>query len=216
MNRTWWLVGCAALIGCSAPDDARKEPPKKIAVKSEAKSETAPAVFTVKMDTSKGVVLVEVHRDWSPNGVDHFYNLVKTGYFDGDRIYRVTQRYAQFGVNGDPSITGLWSMARIPDDKPVKQSNVKGTLTYAQEGAGTRTTQLFFNLQDNKALDKDKFAPIGKVTEGMDVVDHFYSGYGDWPPRGNGPDPVKVQAEGNVYLEARFPRLDYIKKATIQ
>jgi peptidyl-prolyl cis-trans isomerase A (cyclophilin A) len=212
MNRTWWLVVCAALIGCSAPEQAaKKEPPKQ----TEVKRDTAPDVFSVNLDTSKGPVVVEVHRDWAPKGVDHFYNLVTTGYFDGNRIYRVTQRYAQFGVNGDPKTTGLWSMARIPDDPP-KHSNLKGTLSYAQEGAGTRTTQLFFNLQDNKALDKDKFTPIGKVTAGMETVDRFYSGYGDWPPRGNGPDPAKVQAEGNPYLEARFPRLDYIKKATIQ
>ena len=212
MKRTWWLAICAVLTGCSAPEEvAKNAPPKKV----EVKSETAPAVFTVNLDTTKGLVVVEVHRDWAPNGADHFYNLVKTGYFDGNRIYRVTQRYAQFGVNGDPKTTGLWSMARIPDDPP-KHSNVKGTLTYAQEGAGTRTTQMFFNLQDNKALDKDKFAPIGTVTSGMDIVDRFYSGYGDWPPRGNGPDPAKVQAEGNSYLEARFPRLDAIRKATIQ
>ena len=211
MNRTWWLLGCAALIGCSGPEEAKVVPQKKV----EVKSETAPAVFTVNLDTTRGPVAVAIHRDWAPNGVDHFFNLVKTGYFDGARIFRVTQRYAQFGVNSDPKVTGLWSMARIPDDPP-KQSNVKGTLSYAQEGAGTRTTQLFFNLQDNKALDKDKFAPIGKVISGMEAVDRFYSGYGDWPPRGNGPDPAKVQAEGNSYLEAKFPRLDVIRKATIQ
>jgi len=211
MNRTLWLLCCVALAGCSGPEEAKKEAPKK----AEIQSETAPGVFTVNLDTTKGLVVVELHRDWAPNGVDHFYNLVKTGYFDGDRIYRVTQRYAQFGVNGDPQTTALWSMARIPDDPP-KHSNLKGTLTYAQEGAGTRTTQLFFNLQDNKALDKDKFAPIGKVVTGMDVVDRFYSGYGDWPPRGNGPDPALVQSQGSAYLDAHFPRLDFIRKATVQ
>src|SRR5690349_14686888 len=100
MIRAWWLVGCAMLLGCSAPEEARKEPPKKVAM-TEPKNETAPSVFTVNFDTSKGPVAVELHRDWAPNGVDHIYNLVKTGYFDGNRIYRVTQRYAQFGVNGD-------------------------------------------------------------------------------------------------------------------
>lgn len=211
MNRTCWLVCCIALIGCGAPDDAKKVPQKKV----EVPKGPPPAVFKVSFDTSRGLVVVEVHRDWAPRGVDHFWDLLQTGYFDGDRIYRVTQRYAQFGINGDPSVTSLWSTARIPDD-PRKQSNLKGTLTYAQEGPGSRTTQLFFNLQDNIALDKEKFAPIGKVVEGIDVLDHFYSGYGDWPPRGEGPDPAKLQAQGNPYLEARFPRLDYIKKATIQ
>jgi len=212
MRRLCWLGLCAALIGCSGPEEAKKtEAPKKAA---EVKNETAPAVFRVNLDTSRGPVVVEVHRDWSPNGADHFYNLVKTGYFDGNRIYRVTQHYAQFGVNGDPSLTSLWSTAHIPDDK-VKQKNVRGTLTYAQQGANSRTTQLFFNLQDNKDLDK-QFAPIGKVISGMDAVDHFYSGYGDWPPRGNGPDPALVQSQGSAYLDAHFPRLDFIRKATVQ
>ncbi len=105
------------------------------------------------LDTSKGKVVVEVHRDWAPVGVDHFYSLITTGYYDGARFFRVTQRYVQFGITGDPSTNGLWSTARIPDD-PVKQSNVKGTLTYAHLGPGSRTTQLFFNMQNNKALDK--------------------------------------------------------------
>jgi len=203
------LVLCAALIGCSS-EEAKKELPKK----AEVKSETAPDVFTVLFDTSKGPVTVEIHRDWAPHGVDHLYNLIKTGYYDGNRIYRVTHSYAQFGVNGDPATSRLWSMVSIPPD-PVKQSNVKGMLTYAQTGTGSRTTQLFFNLRDNKSLDKT-FAPIGKVTGGWDAVEHFYSGYGDWPPAGAGPEQAKLQAEGNSYLEARFPRLDYIKKASIQ
>ena len=105
-------------------------------------------------------------------------------------------------------------MVHIPAD-PVKQSNVKGMLTYAQTNAGARTTQLFFNLRDNKDLDKT-FAPVGRVTKGLDVVERFYSGYGDWPPRGEGPEPARIQAEGSTYLEARFPRLDYIRKASIQ
>jgi peptidyl-prolyl cis-trans isomerase A (cyclophilin A) len=212
MNRTWIVVAAALLSGCSAPQEANKVPPKKVEV---ARSETAPEVFKVALDTTRGPVVVEVHRAWSPNGADHFYNLVKTGYFDGNKIYRVTQRYAQFGINPDPSMTALWASARIPDD-PRKESNLKGTLAYAQEGAGTRTTQLFFNLQDNKALDKEKFTPIGKVISGWEAVDHFYSGYGDWPPRGNGPDAAQAQAQGNTYLEAKFPRLDTIKKAVIQ
>jgi peptidyl-prolyl cis-trans isomerase A (cyclophilin A) len=202
----WWVALCAAMIGCSA-----KEEPKKAAAKSD---NTPPDVFTVNLDTSKGKVAIEVHRDWAPVGVHHFYNLVQTGYYDGNRIYRVTQAYAQFGINGDPAVNNLWSTTRIPGD-PVKQSNVKGTVAFAQNGPGTRTTQLFFNLRDNKDLDKT-FVPIGKVVSGMDVVERFYSGYGDWPPRGHGPDPAKFQAQGNAYLEAQFPRLDYIKKVTIQ
>src|SRR5205085_2908435 len=147
------LVGlCAALIGCSANPEPKK---------AEVKNEDAPDVFTVNLDTSKGMVAIEVHRDWAPVGVHHFYNLVKTGYYNGNRIYRVTHAYAQFGIHGDPATNNLWSMTHIPAD-PVKQSNVKGTVAFAQAGPGTRTTQLFFNLRDNKDLDKN-FVPIGKV-----------------------------------------------------
>jgi len=109
----------------------------------------------------------------------------------------------------------LWSTAYLPDDK-VKQSNVKGTVSFAHLGPNSRTTQLFFNMKDNKDLDKHGFAPIGKVIEGMDVVEHFYSAYGETAPRGQGPDLSKIEVQGNVYLDAKFPRLDYIKKATIQ
>src|SRR4051794_1847173 len=187
MTRIWLVAFCATLVGCSS-----QEPPKK----AEVKNENPPEVFTARLDTSKGMVEVEVHRDWAPVGVHHFYNLVKTGYFDGNRIYRVTQAYAQFGINGDPATTSLWGTTHIPAD-PVKQSNVKGTIAFAQSGPTTRTTQLFFNLRDNKDLDKT-FVPIGKVTVGMDdIVERFYSGYGDWPPRGHGPEPGKIQAQGN-------------------
>src|SRR5215471_9514057 len=210
MRRGWWLALCAAMIGCGPGDEAKKAEPKKAAVKNE----TAPDVFTVNFDTSKGPVAVEVHRDWAPHGVDHLYNLVKAGYYDGNRLYPVTRAYAQFGVHGDPKVNNMWSMVQIAPD-PVKQSNVKGTLTFAQTNSGTRTTQLFFNLRDNKDLDKS-FAPIGKVTSGMDAVESFYNAYGDWPPRGQGPEPAKIQSEGNAYLEAHFPRLDFIRKASVQ
>jgi peptidyl-prolyl cis-trans isomerase A (cyclophilin A) len=217
--RSWWLLllgnsgvlACLALFGCSPSNQDRKAeaPP------SAAKTEIAPDAFQVNLDTSKGTVEVEVHRDWAPIGVDHFYSLVKLGYYDGNRFFRVTRSYVQFGINGDPKINGLWSMSFVPDD-PVKQSNVKGTLTYAHLGANNRTTQLFFNLRNNKDLDKAGFAPIGKITAGMDVVEGLYSSYGDMPPRGQGPDPSKIEVQGNSYLESRFPRLDFIKRAAIR
>jgi len=214
MRKTWWLaVGAAvslALGGCSSPDESKKAAPK--AAKVEEKT---PEVFQVVFDTSRGKVVVEVHHDWAPVGVDHFYSLIRTGYYDGVRFFRVTHSYVQFGINGDPQTNGLWSTARLPDDK-VKQSNVKGTLTYAHLGANSRTTQLFFNMKDNKDLDKQGFAPLGKVITGMDVVESFYSAYGDMVPRGQGPDPSKIEVQGNAYLDTKFPRLDYIKKATIQ
>jgi peptidyl-prolyl cis-trans isomerase A (cyclophilin A) len=215
MRRTGWLSLAAAawlgLGGCGSQDESKKEG----ATKPAARIEKTPDVFPVTFDTSKGAVTVEIHRDWAPAGADHFYMLVKTGYYDGNRFFRVTHSFVQFGISGDPKTNGLWSTGNLPDD-PVKQSNVKGTLTYAHLGKDNRTTQLFFNLKDNKYLDKQGFAPIGKVTEGMEVVDRLYSGYGDMPPRGQGPDPSKIEVQGNSYLENRFPRLDYIKKATIQ
>ena len=215
MRRSWWLAVSAAvslaLGGCSSSDESKKvEVPK-----AAAKVEKTPDVFHAVFDTSKGQVVVEVHRDWAPIGVDHFFNLIQTGFYDGVRFFRVTHSYVQFGINGNSKTNALWSTAYLPDD-PVKQSNVKGTLTFAHLGANNRTTQLFFNMKNNKDLDKQGFAPLGKVITGMDVVESLYSAYGDMAPRGQGPDPSKIEVQGNAYLDAKFPRLDYIKKATIQ
>jgi peptidyl-prolyl cis-trans isomerase A (cyclophilin A) len=215
MRRSWWLAVSAtvslALGGCSSSDESRKvEVPKPA-----PKVEKTPDVFHAVFDTSKGQVVVEVHRDWAPIGVDHFFNLIQTGFYDGVRFFRVTHSYVQFGINGNSKTNALWSTAYLPDD-PVKQSNVKGTLTFAHLGANNRTTQLFFNMKNNKDLDKQGFAPLGKVITGMDVVESLYSAYGDMAPRGQGPDPSKIEVQGNAYLDAKFPRLDYIKKATIQ
>ena len=215
MRRSWWLAVSAAvslaLGGCSSSDESKKvEVPK-----AAAKVEKTPDIFHAVFDTSKGQVVVEVHRDWAPVGVDHFFNLIQTGFYDGVRFFRVIHSYVQFGINGNSKTNALWSTAYLPDD-PVKQSNVKGTLTFAHLGANNRTTQLFFNMKNNKDLDKQGFAPIGKVITGMDVVESLYSAYGDMAPRGQGPDPSKIEVQGNAYLDAKFPRLDYIKKATIQ
>ena len=206
----WWIAAaCVALAGCSS-----SAPEKKIDV---TKTEKAPDVFNVNFDTSKGTVIVEVHRDWAPIGVDHFYTLVKTGFYDGTRFYRVLRDFvAQFGMNGDPKVNETWANASIPDD-PVRQSNVRGTLTYAAtQMPNSRSTQLFFNLRTNEQLDHAGFAPIGKVTQGMDVVDSFYNSYGETAPSGQGPDPTQIGTQGNQYLEAHFPRLDFVKKATVQ
>jgi peptidyl-prolyl cis-trans isomerase A (cyclophilin A) len=215
MRRSWWLALSAAvslaLGGCSSPDESKKAE----APKAAAKVEKTPDVFQAVFDTSKGKVVVEVQRDWAPIGVDHLFSLLQTGFYDGNRFFRVTHSYVQFGINGVPTANSLWSTAYLPDD-PVKQSNVKGTLTFAHLGANNRTTQLFFNMRNNKDLDKQGFAPLGKVITGMDVVESLYSAYGDMPPRGQGPDPSKIEVQGNTYLDTKFPRLDYIKKASIQ
>src|SRR5262245_60911668 len=182
-----------------------------------ALKETAPAKFTVKFDTSAGIFNVEVQRAWAPNGADRFYNLVKNGYYDNCRFFRVIEGFmVQFGINGDPAVNAVWQPARIPVD-PVKESNTRGYITYAMGAAPTtRTTQVFINFGDNASLDKDGFAPFGKVTSGMEVVDKIYKGYGEGPPRGKGPEQGRIQAEGNAYLTKDFPKLDYIKKATVE
>ena len=176
----------------------------------------APNVYTVNMDTSKGAVVIEVHRDWAPLGADRFYELVKSGYYNGARFFRVLPNFmAQFGIAADPQVTSKWKDAKIQDD-PVKESNVKGMVTFATAGPNTRTTQMFINIADNARLDGMGFAPIGKVMSGMEVVENFYKGYGEGAPRGHGPAQQLIEEQGNAYLEKDFPQLDYIKKATVQ
>ena len=180
-----------------------------------ALAERAPDTFKVNVDTSKGVFVIEVTRAWAPNGADRFYNLVKNGFFDQVRFFRVIARFmAQFGIHGDPAISAVWRNALIPDD-PVKQSNRRGYITFATAGPGTRTTQLFINLVDNGALDAQGFAPFGRVASGMNIVEKLYDGYGEGAPSGRGPEQGRAQMAGNAYLEKSFPKLDYIKTASI-
>jgi peptidyl-prolyl cis-trans isomerase A (cyclophilin A) len=177
--------------------------------------ETAPATYKARFETSKGAFVVDVTRDWAPNGADRFYNLVKNGFYDGVRFFRVLDGFmAQFGINGDPKVSAQWREARIQDD-PVKQSNRRGFITYAMAGPNTRTSQVFINYGDNSALDRQGFAPFGQVSSGMNVVDALHKGYGEGAPRGQGPDQGRVQMEGNSYLSKSFPQLDFVKKATI-
>jgi peptidyl-prolyl cis-trans isomerase A (cyclophilin A) len=178
-------------------------------------NEQAPAVYKAKFDTSKGSFVVEVHRDWAPNGADRFYNLVKNGFFNDARFFRVIDGFmVQFGINGDPKVSAVWQNADIPDD-PVKQSNSRGMITFATAGPNTRTTQVFINFGDNASLDGQGFSPFGKVVSGMDVVDSLYAGYGEGAPSGRGPNQGIVQSLGNDYLGKAFPKLDYITKASI-
>src|SRR5215475_8099113 len=175
-----------------------------------ALTEQAPPTFKAKFDTSKGPFVVEVHRDWAPKGADRFFNLVKNGFFDDTRFFRVVPNFmVQFGINGDPSIQRNWANANITDD-PVKQSNKKGYVTFATRGKDTRTTQVFINFKDNGFLDAQGFTPFGEVTTGMDVVEKITDQYGEKPNQG------AIQQQGNTYLKAQFPKLDYVKKATIE
>jgi peptidyl-prolyl cis-trans isomerase A (cyclophilin A) len=199
-------------MGCSSPDESKKKEAAPAPIR-----EVVPDVFHVKLDTSKGTIDIEVHRDWAPAGATHLFQLVKSGFYDGARFFRVVRGFVvQFGINGDPQTNAMWANATLPDD-PVKQHNVTGTVTYAMRGPNTRSTQLFINLADNRgSLDRQGFAPIGKVVEGMPVVLELHSAYGDMPPMGQGPDPARLQQQGNDYLDSHFPRLDFIKKATVQ
>lgn len=210
------MAGIVAFAKVSGPVLAGQATRGKPALMNPADlKERAPDAFKASFDTSAGAFVIEVHRDWSPNGADRFYNLVRRGYFDGLRFFRVIPGFmAQFGISGDPSISSVWRDARIPDD-PVKQGNKRGAITFATAGPGTRTTQLFINLADNAFLDKQGFSPFGQVVMGMDNVQKIYSGYGEGAPSGKGPDQGRVQREGNKYLESDFPRLDYIKTITI-
>ncbi|RPI28417.1 MAG: peptidylprolyl isomerase [Acidobacteria bacterium] len=177
--------------------------------------EQAPATYNVKFETTKGDILIKVTRSWAPNGADRFYNLVKIGFLDDTGFFRVLPGFmAQFGINGNTEVNRIWKNSEIPDD-PVKESNRRGFVTFATAGPNTRTTQLFINFADNSSLDGQGFAPIGKVVEGMSVVDSIYSGYGEGSPQGKGPNQGFIQGGGNQYLKKFFPELDYIKKATI-
>ena len=177
--------------------------------------EQAPATYKVHFDTSKGPFVIQVNRAWAPHGADRFYNLVKHGFFDNVRFFRVISGFmVQFGINGDPRVSARWREASIPDDT-VKQSNKRGMITFATAGPNTRTTQVFINFGDNAALDSQGFAPFGQVVSGMNVVDALNAEYGEGAPRGRGPEQGKLQMEGNAYLAKSFARMDYVKKATI-
>ena len=178
----------------------------------------APAISRVRLETTKGIIRLEMRREWAPRGVDRFYNLVRNGFYDNAAVFRIRAGlWAQFGINGDPKVAELWRARTIPDD-PRVLSNVRGTVAFAFKDPNGRTTQVFINLRDNSAShDKEPFAPIAKVIEGMEVADGLYSDYGEQSGggiRGGKQDPLFTG--GNEYLKRNFPRLDYIIKATIE
>jgi peptidyl-prolyl cis-trans isomerase A (cyclophilin A) len=171
----------------------------------------APDSFRVRFETSKGDFVVAVTRSLSPRGADRFHNLVEQGYFKDVRFFRVIGGFmAQFGMHGDPAVNKKWADASIPDD-PVAESNKRGTITFATRGPNTRSNQFFINFADNAMLDPQGFSPFGHVVEGMKVVDAIHAGYGDPPPDSQD----SISKEGNAYLARHFPKLDYIKSATI-
>jgi len=181
-------------------------------------SVTAPNAFKVRLETTKGAIVVDVHRDWAPNGVDRFYELVTSGYYDNAAFFRIRKgTWAQFGIAADPRLAQQWRTKTIPDDPFKGVSNTRGTIAYAFKDPNGRTTQVFINLKDNSAThDKEPFVVFGEVTQGMDVVDSLYADYGETAGggiRAGHQDPVFEG--GNGYLKKNFPLLDYIKKATV-
>ena len=212
------ILLCSSLLAQpSTKDGAGKEPPRGPGAKPSLMNPAslkvkAPEVYKAQFTTTKGDFVVEIHRDWSPNGADRFYNLVKSGFYDDASFFRVIPGFVvQFGMNAKPAVEAVWQKANIRDDA-VKQSNKKGYVVFATAVPNTRTTQVFINLGDNTSLDAQGFSPFGTVVEGMDVVEKFYSGYGD-PPRG--PDQGLVASQGKAYLDKNFSKLDSIKTAKI-
>ena len=198
----------------AAPKPAVAAPAGSRLLNPAALNAKAPEEFKVKLDTTKGPIVIELHRAWAPKGVDRFYNMVRAGFFSNVRFFRVIPMFmAQFGINGDPAVNTAWDKVRLLDDPPNGQKNVRGMLTYGTTGQpNSRGTQLFINYKDNSYLDAQGFVPIGQVVEGMEAADMLNSEYGSAPQNNQG----RIVAEGNKYLQANFPKLDYIKTATIE
>ncbi len=217
-TRTIALTALVILAAAAAGSEARAEQAavRKSLMVPAAFTDTAPDTYNVTFDTSIGEFVVKVTRAWAPNGADRFYNLVKNGFYDEARFFRAVPNFmVQFGLNANPTVSKIWQSARIPPDK-VTQSNKKGFITFAMGASpDTRTTQVFINFRNNANLDGMGFAPFGEVVSGIEVVNKIYTGYGEGAPRGGGPPQGRVVAEGNAYLIKSFPKLDYIKTATI-
>lgn len=217
--RTAHALALFALSGALACTGKPADPPSpgSAALLDPSKATaTAPDLFEVKLQTTQGEVVIEVHREWAPQGADRFYNLVKAGFYDDVAFFRAIDGFmVQFGMHGDPAVTRAWNAHPIPDD-PVTQSNRRGYVTFAKKNSpDSRTTQIFVNFRDNANLDQMGFAPFGQVTQGMDLLDGVYKGYGEGAPMGKGPDQMKIEQEGNAYLKRDFPKLDWVKTATL-
>jgi peptidyl-prolyl cis-trans isomerase A (cyclophilin A) len=197
MRRIFVLALLAALAACRSDEEGGLVTPPK-----------GPDRYRVKFETSKGDFIVEAVRGWAPLGADRFHELVRSGYYDGNRFFRVVPGFVvQWGLNGDPAVTRKWK--RNIEDDPAGVSNTPATICFATAGRQTRTTQVFINFGDNSRLDAQGFTPFGRVTEGMGVVMSINAEYEQKPDQG------RITSEGNSFLQAEFPNLDYIKKATI-
>ena len=208
------------LISVACKEKSPPVPPQEAAEPTPLPPSTPPDAaspdsFRVKFTTTKGNFTVVVNRAWAPKGADRFHRLVSEGYFKDIRFFRVLPGFmAQFGLSGNPALNAKMDTLRIPDD-PVTQSNKRGMLTFATAGPNTRSNQFFINYGDNTSLDVQGFSPFGRVVDGMKVVDAMYGGYGEGAPSGAGPSQELIVTQGNEYLQRAFPKLDYIKSATI-
>lgn len=208
------ILLCSALLAqapASKKATAKRAPAERPSLMNPASLKArAPEDFKVQFTTTKGDFVVEVHRDWAPLGADRFYNLVRNGFFTNSAFFRVVPGFiVQFGLGPNPAVNKVWEKASIKDD-PVKQSNKRGTLTFATAGPNTRTTQLFINFRDNAGLDSQGFAAFGEVVDGMDtVVDKISSAYGERPQQD------RITNEGDAYIAKDFPNIDKIKTAKV-
>jgi peptidyl-prolyl cis-trans isomerase A (cyclophilin A) len=231
------LLACAPYAVAQAPSVTPAQPKPSATQKSGAAAATtpvhraydrrllrpsllkdkAPDTYQVKFITTKGDFVITVTRAWAPVGADRFYNLVKHHFYDNASFFRAISGFmVQFGISAYPPVSKTWTTANITDDS-VAQSNTKGFITFATGGPGTRTTQVFINLADNSRLDREPsgpFAPFGQVTDGMNVVDSLYTGYGEGAPGGAGPSQDEIEKQGKEYLDKGWPKLDSIKTAT--
>ena len=213
MTRFTSILSAAVLVAVLVGAADEKKPAAKGAKAVAAPKPTppkGPESYRVKFVTSCGDFVVEVTRKWAPRGADRFHEAVTGGFYDECRFFRVVPNFVvQFGINGDPEVQRKWRLANLKDDPAAGKSNLKGMVTFATAGANTRTTQLFINIKDNKFLDQMGFTPFGKVVEGMTAIAKINPEYGGKANQG------VIQSEGNAYLKAEFPRMDYIKTARV-
>lgn len=195
------LTGCGASNPLSDPS------------KNQAQ---APETYKAEFDTTAGQFVIDVRREWAPRGADRFYNLVKSGFYDNSRFFRVVPGFVvQWGIPASPAVAKAWGENTVIQDDPVKQSNGVGFVSFASRGPNSRTTQVFINLRANANLDEMGFSPFGLVTTGMDVVMKLHAGYGEGAPMGQGPDQQRITSEGEEYLAREFAKLDKITRARI-
>lgn len=211
------LVG--AVAGCAPVASSSIAPaPEPLPVLQTPPDSTAIAAadsVLVRLATTKGDIDIMLRRSWAPHGAPRVAEAVAAGYYDNARFFRALRGFVvQWGIAADTAASRRWSARRLPDDT-VRESNRRGTVTFAAGGANTRTVQLFVNLRDNARLDALSFAPVGEVVRGMDVVDALHTGYGEGAPAGQGPTQAKIGAEGETYLAREFPLLDRIRTARV-